>query len=208
MVDQALSRALNYAYEIHVLIAVSVLPPLAIEIGFTQARIEHDETEANFMAILEKDRQSEQTFDVRIQISTPSIRGLGEPATPERTSPQDPPNPLADFRLGNTLLLSVRLTPDDNQTVFAYTIFQDNIPENTEIFQLSVDPDPDTPNNPDFDCDDDPMYRFNGRDCFPDLQILILDDDSKPLISWCNGDFKNTVRLAMSCDYLGYSSGL
>ena len=163
------------------MIAVSVLPPLAIEIGFTRARIEHNETEANFMAILEKDRQSEQTFVVRIQISTPSIRGVGEPATAERTSPQDPPNPLADFRLGNTLLLSVRLTPDDNQTVFAYTIFQDNIPENTEIFQLSADPDPDTPNNPDFDCDDDPMFQFNGRDCFPDLQILILDDDSEPL---------------------------
>jgi len=145
-----------------------------------------NETEANFMAILEKDRQSEQTFVVRIQISTPSIRGVGEPATPERTSPQDPPNPLADFRLGNfrlgdRLISSVRLTPDNSQTVFTYTIFQDNIPENTEIFQLSADPDPDTPNNPDFDCDDDPMFQFNGRDCFPDLQILILDDDSEPL---------------------------
>ena len=190
------------------MIAVSVLPPLAIEIGFTQARIEHNETQQNFMAILEKDRQSEQTFVVRIQISTPSIRGVGEPATPERTSPQQPPNPLADFRIGNRNVLFVRLTPEDSGTVLLYTIFEDNSPENTEIFQLSADPDPDTPNNPDFDCDDDPMFQFNGRDCFPDLQVLILDDDSKSLISWCNGDFKNTVRLAMSCDYLGYSSGL
>ena len=66
--------------------------------------------------------------------------------------------------------------------VFEYTIFEDQIPENTEIFQLSSDPDPDAPNNPDFDCDDDPMFQFNGRDCFPDLQILILDDDSEPLL--------------------------
>ena len=66
--------------------------------------------------------------------------------------------------------------------MLAYTIFEDQIPENTEIFQLSSDPDPGTPNNPDFDCDDNPMYRFNGRDCFPDLQILILDNDSEPLL--------------------------
>ena len=163
------------------MIAVSVLPPLAIEIGFTQARIEHNETEANFRAILEKDRPSEQTFVVRIQISTPSIRGVGEPATPERTSPTDPQSQLADFRLGVVTVVFVRLTPDVNGAVFDYTIFQDNTPENTEIFQLSADPDPDTPNNPDFDCDDDPMFQFNGRDCFPDLQILILDDDSEPL---------------------------
>ena len=155
--------------------------PLAIEIGFTQARIEHNETQRTFMTLLEKDRPSEQTFVVRIQISTPSIRGVGEPATAERTSPEDDPNPLADFRLGDRLLVSVQLTPADSGMMFAYTIFEDQIPENTEIFQLSSDPNPDTPNNPDFDCDDDPMYRFNGRDCFPDLQILILDDDSEPL---------------------------
>jgi len=134
------------------------------------------------MTLLEKDRQSEQTFVVRIQISTPSIRGVGEPATPERRSPQDPPNPLADFRLGAVDVTFVALTPQDSSIVLAYTIFEDNTPENTEIFQFSADPDPNTPNNPDFDCDDDPMYRFNGHDCFPDLQILILDDDSEPLL--------------------------
>ena len=90
------------------------------------------------MALLEKDRPSEQTFVVRIQISTPSIRGVGERATPERTSPQEPPNPLADFRLGNVLVVLVPLTPEDSGMVFAYTIFEDQIPENTEIFQLSA----------------------------------------------------------------------
>jgi len=134
------------------------------------------------MTRLEKDRQSEQTFVVRIQISTPSIRGVGEPATPERRSPQDPRNPLADFHLGERTVITVQLTPEVNSTRIHYTIFEDQIPENTENFQLSSDPGPYTPNNPDFDCDDDPMFRFNGRDCFPDLQILILDDDSEPLL--------------------------
>ena len=73
----------------------------------------------------------------------------------------------------------MRLTPADNDTVLTYQIFEDNTPENTEIFQLSSDPDPNTPNNPEFNCDDDPSFRFNGRDCFPDLQVLILDVDCK-----------------------------
>ena len=148
----------------------SVLPPLAIELGFRQARVEHNESQATFWAILEKDRQSEQIFDIRIQISTPRIQGVGEPATAFPTQP-------ADFRLGSTNFISVRLTPADNDTVLAYQIFEDNIPENTEVFQLSSDPDPTVPNNPEFNCDADPMFRFNGRDCFPDLQVLILDND-------------------------------
>ena len=149
---------------------VSVLPPLAIEIGFRQERIEHNETQRNFWVILEKDRQSEQTFSIRIQISTPRIQGVGEPAT---TYPAQP----ADFRFGSANVIITRLTPADNDTLIAYQIFEDNIPENTEVFQLSSDPDPDTPNNPDFNCDDDPSFRFNGRDCFPDFQVLILDND-------------------------------
>ena len=127
------------------------------------------------MVILEKDRQSEQTFYIRIQISTPRIQGLGEPAT---ASPSEP----ADFSIGERTVIRVRLTPEDNQTMIAYRIFEDNIPENTEIFQLSSDPDPDTPNNPDFLCDDNPSFRFNGRDCFPDVQVVILDDDGESLL--------------------------
>ena len=159
-----------------------VLPPLAIEIGFRQARVEHNETQRTFTAILEKDRQSEQTFDIRIQISTPRIQGVGEPAT---ASPSEP----ADFRLGDTTVISVRLTPADNGTELAYQIFEDNIPENTEIFQLSSDPDPNTPSNPEFSCDDNPSFRFNGRDCFPDLQVVILDNDGESLL--INSYFKN-----------------
>ena len=126
------------------------------------------------MAILEKDRQSEQTFDIRIQISTPRIQGVGEPATAFPAQP-------ADFRLGSTYVIFVRQTPADNDTVLAYQIFEDYIPENTEIFQLSSDPDPNTPNNPEFNCDDNPSFRFNGRDCFPDLQVVIVDDDGESL---------------------------
>ena len=155
-----------------IVIAVSVLPPLAIEIGFREARVEHNESAATFTAILEKDRQSEQTFGIRIQISTPRIQGVGEPA---RAFPTQP----ADFRLGSTNVIFVRLTPADNDTVLVYQIIEDNIPENTEIFQLSSDPDPNIPNNPDFICDDNPSFRFNGRDCFPDLQVLILDNDGE-----------------------------
>ena len=149
-----------------------ILPPLAIEIGFREARVEHNETQRTFTAILEKDRQSEQTFVIRIQISTPRIHGVGEPAT---ASPSEP----ADFRLGD---ISVTLTPTDNGTALAYQIFEDLIPENTEIFQLSSCPDPNTPNNPEFTCDADPSFRFNGRDCFPDLQIVILDNDGESLL--------------------------
>ena len=148
----------------------SVLPPLAIEIGFREASVEHNESATTFTAIIEKDRQSEQTFVIRIQINTPRIQGVGEPATAFPTQP-------ADFRLGSTNVISVILTPADNDTVLAYQIIEDNIPENTEVFQLSSDPDPNVPNNPEFNCDADPMFRFNGRDCFPDFQVLILDND-------------------------------
>ena len=139
------------------------------------------------MVILEKDRQSEQTFAIRIQISTPRIQGVGEPATAFPTQP-------ADFRLGVDPVIHVTLPPLLNQITLVYTIFEDLIPENTDIFQLSSDPDPDTPNNPEFNCDDDPNFRFNGRDCFPDVQVLILDDDGESLlfIGAANSYFMNT----------------
>ena len=161
------------------LIEVSPLLPLAIEIGFTQTTAVHSETGEQFSAVLRKDRLSEQTFFIRIQISTPRIQGLGEPATAFPSQPAD--FALANFTLGTRTVIFA-LTPADNDTEFEYTIFEDNIPENTEIFQLSAAPDPNTPGNPDFECDNDPMFRFNGRDCFLDLQVLILDDDGELLL--------------------------
>jgi len=148
-----------------VFIDVSVLPPLAIEIGFRNSTIQHNEEERLFLAILEKDRPSELEYVVDIVVSTPNTVD-GRAATPG-----------VDFGLGNLDIgaLSVRLAPTQDRVVFTYWIFQDLIPENTELFQLSSSPNELST----FLCDDDPMFRFNGHDCFRDLQIQILDDDGE-----------------------------
>jgi len=140
-----------------VLIAASFLLPLAIEIGFTRARVEHIESEANYTAVLEKDHQSEQTFQIKILISTLHILGLGEPATQGD-----------DFQVSNVSI--VTLTPDDNQMEIAYQIVGDEIPERTETFLVSSRT---IPNIPAFDCD--------GQDCFSELQVSIVDNDCKLL---------------------------
>ena len=62
-------------------IDVSVLPPLAIEIGFRNSTIQHNEEERLFRAILEKDRPSELEYVVDIVVSTPNTRD-GRVATP------------------------------------------------------------------------------------------------------------------------------
>jgi len=142
------------------LIAHSILPPPAIEIGFRQARVEHNEneTEAIYMAVLEKNHPSEQTFHIEIVINTLYILGLGEPAKPGD-----------DFQVSN--VSNVTLTPDDNQMEIPYQIVGDEIPERTEIFIVSSRT---IANSPPFDCD-------GLQDCFPELQVLIRDDDSKLL---------------------------
>ena len=149
-------------------IAVSVLPPLAIEIGFTQPRVQHNEEERLFYAILEKDRPSELEYVVYIVVSTPNATD-GRAATPG-----------VDFSVGNRLtgLFLVRILPTQDRIVFINRIFQDNIPENTELIQLSSS----SNELPTFLCDADPMFRFNGHDCFRDLLIQILDDDGEPLL--------------------------
>jgi len=138
-----------------VLIAHSVLPPPAIEIGFRQARVEHNEneTEAIYMAVLEKNHPSEQTFQIGILISTRYILGLGEPAKPGD-----------DFQVSS--VSNVTLTPDDNQTEIVYQIVGDEIPERTEIFLVSSRA---IPNTPAYDC--------GGQDCFSELQVSVTDND-------------------------------
>ena len=140
-----------------VLITDSVLPPLAIKIGFKQARVNHSESEASYTAVLEKDRQSEQTFQMEIHICTPYILGLGEPATQGD-----------DFQANN--VLTVTLTPDDNQTEIVYQIVGDKISERPETFLVSSRA---IPNTPAFDCD--------GQDCFSELQVSVIDNDCKLL---------------------------
>ena len=60
-----------------------------------------------------------------------------------------------------------------------YQIFEDNVPENTEIFLLlSAVSNP--AGTPDFD--NDPAFRFNGSDIFSYLQVRILDNDGESLL--------------------------
>ena len=133
------------------------LLPLAIEIGFRHERVVHSETEASYTAVLERDRPSEQTFQLEILISTPHILGLGEPATQGD-----------DFQANNVSI--VTLTPDDNQVEIVYQIVGDKISERLETFLVSSCA---IPNTPAFDCD--------GQDCYSELQVSVIDNDCKLL---------------------------
>ena len=140
------------------MLIAAFLPPLAIKIGFRHERVEHNEAEANYTAVLEKDRQSEQTFQIEILISSPHIVGLGEPATQGD-----------DFQASS--VSNVTLIPDDNQTEIIYQIVGDKISERPETFLVSSHAIPTTPA---FDCD-------GLQDCFPELQVSVVDDDSELL---------------------------
>ena len=146
------------------LISVSYLQSTAIEIGFTLPRINHTEDERQFTTLVNKSRLSEQTFYARIEVSTPRIFGVGRTATPG-----------VDFVIVEGLPTSqvfLELAPEDNSIDFGYRIVGDMIPENVEIFQLSISPDPNRPNDPSFDCD-------TVNRCYSDLQIVIVDNDSE-----------------------------
>ena len=147
------------------LIAVFFFPFLstAIEIGFTRERITHLEQFAQFDEMITKSRVSEQTFQLQIEIST-IITGSGlQRATQDE-----------DFAISspNTTLVYSTLTPSESNLPFGYQIFEDDIPENTEVFQVSVTPDPRNASNPSFDCSKD-----NG--CYWRLEIRIEDDDGE-----------------------------
>ena len=106
---------------------------------------------------------SEQTFQLQIEIST-IITGSGL-----QTATQD-----EDFAISlpNTKLVYSTLAPSESNLVFGYIIYQDNRPENTEVFQVSVTPDPRNASNPSFDCN-----RDNG--CYRRLEVRIEDDDGE-----------------------------
>ena len=136
----------------------------AIEIGFTRERITCLEQFASqFDEIITKSHMSEQTFQLQIEIST-IVTGSGlQRATQDE-----------DFAIGlrNTTLVYYTLFPSESNLPFSYAIFQDNRPENTEVFQVSVTPDPRSASNPSFDCN-----RNNG--CYWRLEVRIEDDDSE-----------------------------
>ena len=148
------------------LISVFFFPFLstAIEIGFTRERITRFERFASqFDEIITKNRVSEQTFQLQIEIST-IISGSGlQRATQDE-----------DFAIGlpNTTLVYNTLPPSESNLLFGYQIFQDNRSENTEVFQVSVTLDPRSASNPSFDCN-----RDNG--CYRRLEVRIVDDDGE-----------------------------
>ena len=135
----------------------------AIEIGFTRERITRLEQLAQFDEIINKSRVSEQTFQLQIEIST-IITGSGlQRATQDE-----------DFAIGQhgVTLVYTSLAPSESNLPFSYIIFQDNRPENTEVFQVSVTPDPRNASSPSFDCN-----RDNG--CYRRLEVRIEDGDGE-----------------------------
>ena len=134
----------------------------AIEIGFTRERITHLEQFARFDEIINKSRVSEQTFQLQFEISTVISSSGVQRATQNE-----------DFAVGSdTKLVYNQLAPSDSNLPFGYRIFHDIRPENTEVFQVSVTPDPRSASNPSFDCNKD-----NG--CHWRLEIRIEDDDGE-----------------------------
>ena len=135
----------------------------AIEIGFTRQRITRlEEFASQFDEIINKSRVSEQTFQLQIEIST-IITGSGL----QRATQNE------DFAVGSdTTLMYNTLFPSESNLPFGYIIFQDNRPENTEVFQVSVTPDPRNASNPSFDCNSD-----NG--CYWRFEVRIEDDDGE-----------------------------
>ena len=130
----------------------------AIEIGFTQRRINHTEVLfEQFNTLINKSRVSEQTFIARIEFST-----LNSPFGQSATRGED-------FQMTGAAVMEVRIDPTQPSRQYAYQIIGDEVPENQEVFQLSI-----TPNisSPTFTC-----TEANG--CFQQLEIVIVDDDGE-----------------------------
>ena len=128
----------------------------AIEIGFTHRRIFHTEVFQQFDTLINKSRTSEQTFTAQVEIST-----LNSPFGQSATQGED-------FQTGNATDLR-RLFPNETNTPFPYQIIEDNVPENQEVFQLSVTP---AIGSPTFTCN-------VATGCFQQLEVVIVDDDGE-----------------------------
>ena len=109
--------------------------------------------------LINKSHASEQTFFVQFEISTLNSP-FGQSATRS-----------ADFRTTTLPGMStvLRLEPSEANVIFSYLIIGDDIPENQEVFQLSVTPAIDSPT---FTCN-----VANG--CFQQLEVVIVDDDGE-----------------------------
>ena len=112
-----------------------------------------------FDTLINKSRASEQTFIVQVELST-LISPFGGSATRGE-----------DFNITTSehSTVLIRLEPSEANTLFDYFIYEDNTPENQEVFQLSITP---AIGSPTFTC-----TEANG--CFQQLEIVIVDDDGK-----------------------------
>ena len=138
--------------------------PSAIDIGFTQELITILEEQRQLDTEIVKSRESEQRFQLQIELSTVSeeltlaTRGIDfEIGGPEER------NQTVVFRL---------MDPPQNMIFFSYRIIGDNTPENLEVFQLSVTP---GPNSSFFSC--------SQPRCYQRLTIQIRDDDGELLLT-------------------------
>ena len=131
----------------------------AIDIGFTIPRINHTEEFRQFETIINKSRVSEQTFELQIQFTT-VLSEVGKRATQGE-----------DFEIGGVTgsIVMLRMRPEENSISFTYLIREDPTPENQEVFQLFVTP---NPGSPAFSCD-----TYNG--CYQRVEIVIIDNDGE-----------------------------
>ena len=110
-----------------------------------------------FDTLINKSRVSEQTFTAQVELST-----LNSPFGQSATRGQD-------FEICGSAIALLRLDPPQPSRWFSYQILGDSIPENQEVFQLSITP---AIGSPTFTC-----TETNG--CFQQLEIVIVDDDGK-----------------------------
>lgn len=125
-------------------------------------RISHTEEFRQFAATINKSRVSEQTFELRIEIGT-FLSGYRLRAT------QGEDFQIRGVTQQNQTFLIMQMTPEQNSISLAYLILEDIIPENQEVFQLYVTPNPNS--SAFYYC------RYNG--CYPRIEIVIIDDDGK-----------------------------
>ena len=113
-----------------------------------------------FDTLINKSVASEQTFDAQVELST-----LNSPFGQSATRGED-----FNITTSEHSTVLIRLEPSEANTLFDYFIYEDNSPENQEVFQLSITP---AIGSPTFTC-----TEANG--CFQQLEIVIVDDDVFP----------------------------
>ena len=102
-------------------------------------------------------RVSEQIFHIHVKSNT-YLSGVGQMATRG-----------TDFEIGYSSFVYRSLFPSDTYIYFTYLIYNDLIPENQEVFLLSITP---ANNGPPFGCS-----ITNG--CYQQIEIVIIDNDGE-----------------------------